>query len=157
LENIMRHVEMGENPYEAALKGSREVAFTIPSMTVSLACVFIPVVFMGGIVGKLLHEFSVTIVIAVLVSGVVSMTLTPMLCSRMIKSAKAEHEKRHNWFHRASENIFLSVQKRYERSLHWGMRNRIVIVLLFALSLVATVELFRVLPEDFLTPEDTGR
>ena len=89
-----------KRPIEAALIGSKEVVFTIPSMTISLAAVFIPVVFMGGIVGKLLHEFAVTIVIAVLVSGVVSMTLTPMLCSRMIKSAKDEHAKRHNWFYR---------------------------------------------------------
>src|SRR5215471_15611322 len=122
LENIMRHIEMGKAPYEAALKGSKEVAFTIPSMTVSLAAVFIPVVFMGGIIGKLLHEFAVTIVLAVLISGVVSMTLTPMLCSRMIKSAKDEHAKRHNWFYRGSERAFLAIQGGYETSLKWGMR-----------------------------------
>jgi HAE1 family hydrophobic/amphiphilic exporter-1 len=157
LENIMRHIEMGEAPYQASLKGSHEVAFTIPSMTISLAAVFIPVVFMGGIVGKLLHEFSVTIVIAVLVSGVVSLTLTPMLCSRMIKSAKDEHAKRHNRFYRASENVFLAVQSGYETSLRWSMAHRRFIVALFFLSILATVELFRVLPQDFLTAEDTGR
>ena len=157
LENIMRHVEMGKPPYEAALTGSKEVAFTIPSMTISLAAVFIPVVFMGGIVGKLLHEFAVTIVIAVLVSGVVSLTLTPMLCSRMIKSAKDEHAKRHNRFYRASENVFLAVQRGYQASLQWSMRHRKFIVLLFFLSMVATVQLFRIMPQDFLPSEDSGR
>jgi multidrug efflux pump subunit AcrB len=157
LENIMRHVEMGKPPYEAALTGSKEVAFTIPSMTISLAAVFIPVLFMGGIVGKLLHEFAVTIVIAVLVSGVVSMTLTPMLCSRMIKPAKDEHARRHGGFYRASENAFLAVQGAYETSLRWSMRHRMVIVLLFLLSMAATVQLFRMMPQDFLPSEDTGR
>ena len=85
LENIVRHIEMGEKPYEAALKGSREIGFTILSMTVSLAAVFIPIVFMGGIVGRLLHEFAVTIILAILFSGVVSVTLTPMLCARILQ------------------------------------------------------------------------
>ncbi len=85
LENIVRHIEKGEKPYEAALKGSREIGFTILSMTVSLVAVFIPIVFMGGIVGRLLHEFAVTIIMAILFSGIVSVTLTPMLCSRMLR------------------------------------------------------------------------
>ncbi|HEX5278435.1 MAG TPA: efflux RND transporter permease subunit [Micropepsaceae bacterium] len=157
LENIMRHVEKGEHPYEASLKGSAEVAFTIPSMTISLAAVFIPVIFMGGIIGKLLHEFAVTIVIAVLVSGVVSMTLTPMLCSRMIKSNKDQHAKGHNWFYRTSETAFVTVQRGYEVSLRWGMRHRLFVVSLFFLSLLATVQLFRIMPQDFLPSEDSGR
>ena len=86
LENIMRHIEHGEEPYEAALKGSKEIGFTIISMTVSLAAVFIPVLFMGGILGRLFREFAVTITIAILISGVVSITLTPMLCSRFLKA-----------------------------------------------------------------------
>ena len=85
LENIVRHMEMGEKPFEAALKGSREIGFTILSMTLSLAAVFIPVLFMGGILGRLLHEFAVTIGVAILVSGFVSLTLTPMLCSRFLR------------------------------------------------------------------------
>src|SRR5436853_4557008 len=85
LENIVRHIEMGERPLQAALNGSREISFTILSMTVSLAAVFIPLVFMGGIVGRLLHEFAVTIVLAILFSGLVSITLTPMLCSRVLR------------------------------------------------------------------------
>ena len=157
LENIMRHVEAGEAPYDAALVGSKEVSFTIPSMTLSLAAVFIPVVFMGGIVGRLLHEFAVTIVIAVLVSGVVSLTLTPMLCSRLIKSAKEEHAKHHNLFYRMSERGFASMQRGYERALRWSMAHRPVIFGIFVISLIATVELFRVMPADFLPSEDTGQ
>ena len=157
LENIMRHVEAGEDPYQAAMIGSKEVSFTIPSMTLSLAAVFIPVIFMGGVVGRLLHEFAVTIVIAVLVSGVVSLTLTPMLCSRLIKPAKDEHAKRHNFFYRLSESGFAALQRGYERSLRWGLRHRLTIFSLFAASLVATVLLFRVMPQDFLPSEDTGQ
>ena len=155
LENIMRHVELGENPYQAALVGSKEVSFTIPSMTLSLAAVFIPVIFMGGIVGKLLHEFAVTIAMAVLVSGVVSLTLTPMLCSRMIK--KESHAKRHNLFYRASEWGFNAVQRGYDRSLGWSIRHRFVIFLIFIGSIVLTVRMFQIMPQDFLPTEDTGR
>ncbi len=157
LENIMRHVEAGENPYQAAMTGSKEVTFTILSMTVSLVAVFIPVIFMGGIVGRLLHEFSMTIAIAVIVSGIVSVTLTPMLCSRLIKSAKEEHGRRHNVFYRASENGFAAIQRGYARSLNWSMRHRPFIFVLFLLSIVSTVQLFRIMPSDFLTPEDTGQ
>jgi len=157
LENIMRHIEAGEPPYQAALNGSKEVSFTIPSMTLALSAVFIPVVFMGGVVGKLLHEFAVTIIIAVFVSGIVSLTLTPMLCARLIKPAKDEHAKRHNFLYRMSENGFAAVQRGYESSLRWSLQNRRVIVGVFVLSIVATVQLFRIMPQDFLPTEDTGR
>jgi hydrophobe/amphiphile efflux-1 (HAE1) family protein len=157
LENIMRHVEAGEDPYQASIVGSKEVTFTILSMTVSLIAVFIPVIFMGGIVGRLLHEFSMTIAIAVLVSGIVSVTLTPMLCSRLIKSAKEEHSKHHNIFYRVSESGFLSMQRGYDRSLRWTMRHRPFVFVIFLLSIVATVQLFRIMPKDFITPEDTGQ
>src|SRR6266566_3082161 len=157
LENIMRHIEAGETPMEASLIGSKEVSFTIPSMTLALAAVFIPVVFMGGIVGKLLHEFAVTIVIAVLVSGVVSLTLTPMLCSRLIKSAQATHARRHNIFYRMSESGFAAVQRGYDRSLRWSLNHRRVIFVIFLICIAATVQLFRILPQDFLPTEDTGR
>jgi HAE1 family hydrophobic/amphiphilic exporter-1 len=154
LENIVRHVEEGERPYQAALIGSAEIGFTILSMTVSLAAVFIPLVFMGGIVGRLLHEFAVTIVLAIAVSGLVSISLTPMLCSRSLKPGKsAEHGKFYHW----SENAFDYVQSRYDRSLHWSMNNRPVILAVFAASLVATVGLFMIMPEDFLPSEDTGQ
>ena len=157
LENIMRHVEAGEPPLQASLIGSKEVSFTIPSMTIALAAVFIPVVFMGGVVGRLLHEFAITIVMAVLVSGVVSLTLTPMLCSRLLKSAAAEHAKRHNVFYRMSESGFAAIQRGYERSLRWSLRHRVIIFGVFLFSVFATVQLFRTLPQDFLPTEDTGR
>ena len=100
LENIVRHIELGEKPYEAAVKGSSEIGFTILSMTISLAAVFIPIVFMGGIVGRLLHEFAVTIIMAIIFSGIISITLTPMLCARLLRD---EHSASHNMFYRWSE------------------------------------------------------
>ena len=157
LENIMRHVEKGEPPMQAAFVGSKEVSFTIPSMTISLAAVFIPVVFMGGIVGRLLNEFAVTIVIAVLISGIVSLTLTPMLCARMIKSAQEEHAKRHNWFYRASERGFDAMQRGYGSSLKWSLRHKRFVFVIFLGTLAATVQLFRVMPQDFLPSEDSNQ
>ena len=103
LENIVRHMEMGKAPMQAAFDGSKEIAFTIVSMTLSLAAVFIPVLFMGGIVGRLLHEFAVTIGVAILVSGFVSISLTPMLCSRFLKPP---HAQKHGWFYNAIERMF---------------------------------------------------
>ena len=154
LENIMRHVEEGEAPREAAFAGSAEIAFTILSMTVSLAAVFIPLVFMGGIVGRLLHEFAVTIVIAIAVSGVVSVTLTPMLCSRFLRAGRGgEHGRFYEW----TENAFNRVQSGYERSLKWSLTHGPIIMGVFAASLVATVVLFMVIQEDFIPSEDTGQ
>ncbi|HEY8253349.1 MAG TPA: efflux RND transporter permease subunit, partial [Rhizomicrobium sp.] len=154
LENIVRHVEEGEAPYDAAVKGASEIGFTILSMTVSLAAVFIPIVFMGGIVGRLLHEFAVTIVLTILISGFISVTLTPMLCSRFLKAGKAqEHGRFYHW----SEKSFDRVQAGYERSLRWSMSHRTFIMLLFAGSLVATVGLFYVSKEDFIPSVDTGQ
>src|SRR5207244_4155454 len=121
LENIVRHMEKGTPPLEAAFTGAREVGFTILSMTLSLAAVFIPVLFMGGIVGRLFHEFAVTIGAAILVSGVVSLTLTPMLCSRFLKPLReAEHGK----FYAASEQVYERVLGWYEGSLDWVMQRR---------------------------------
>src|SRR5882672_1667895 len=132
LENIVRHVEAGEKAHEAALSGSREIAFTILSMTISLAAVFIPIVFMSGIVGRLLHEFAVTIIVAILVSGFVSVTLTPMLCARILQS---EHGKRHNAFYRASEGAFNIMHRAYDRSLRWCLAHRPVIFAIFLASI----------------------
>jgi HAE1 family hydrophobic/amphiphilic exporter-1 len=159
LENIMRHVEAGENPYQAALTGSKEVAFTILSMTASLAAVFIPVLFMSGIVGRLLHEFAVTIVIAIFVSGTVSVTLTPMLCSRLIRPAHQQHWKprERGLFSRWSEAALNRLYASYERSLRWSLSHRSLVLGAFAASLVATVVLFRTMPEDFLPSEDTSQ
>jgi multidrug efflux pump subunit AcrB len=154
LENIVRHIEMGETPREAALNGSGEIAFTILSMTLSLVAVFIPVVFMRGLVGRLLYEFSVTIILAILFSGLVSITLTPMLCARMLRS---ESHARHNVFYRWSENSFNWLQDQYDRSLDWSMQHKWVIIGLFFLSIGASVFLFRIMPQDFLPPDDQGQ
>jgi hydrophobe/amphiphile efflux-1 (HAE1) family protein len=157
LENIMRHVEAGEHPYRASLMGSREVAFTILAMTASLVAVFIPVLFMGGIVGRLLHEFAVTIMIAILISGLVSVSLTPMLCSLLLRPVEQEREVRRSAFYRWSEAGFKAMQVSYAKSLRWGLAHRRFILTLFAASLVATVELFRIMPTDFLPSDDIGQ
>jgi HAE1 family hydrophobic/amphiphilic exporter-1 len=126
-------------------------------MTVSLAAVFIPVLFMSGIVGRLLHEFAVTIVITILVSGLVSVTLTPMLCSRLIKPVRPGDAAHRGRFYRWSEQAFLAVQRGYSRSLHWCLAHRRVTLGVFVASLIATVGLFRAMPADFLPPDDVGR
>ena len=154
LENIVRHIELGMKPYDAAMKGSSEIGFTILSMTVSLAAVFIPVVFMGGIIGRLLHEFAITIVIAIVVSGVISVTLTPMLCARILKD---EHGEKHNAFYRWSEAGFDAMQTGYKNTLGWSMAHPRIIMGAFALSVLASVGLFMVMQQDFLPSDDTGR
>ncbi len=153
LENIVRHREAGERPFEAAIKGAREIAFTIVSMTISLAAVFIPVMFMSGIVGRLLNEFAMTIVIAILASGLISLTLTPMLCSRMIK---AGHETHGPLYYRL-EHAFDAMQAVYERSLKWCLAHQGFTFGLFVASLAASAFLFVVTPKDFLPSDDTGR
>src|SRR3569833_1306275 len=145
LENIVRHIEQGDKPYEAAMKGASEIGFTILSMTISLAAVFIPIVFMGGIVGRLLHEFAVTIIIAILFSGVVSVTLTPMLCARILKD---EHGQKHNWFYEWSENTFNRIQGAYDRTLRWSITHSRVILGLFFASLAASVLLLPFMQQD---------
>src|SRR5437867_517849 len=155
LENIVRHMEMGERPMQAALKGAREIGFTIVSMTLSLAAVFIPVLFMSGILGRLFHEFAVTIGAAILVSGVVSLTLTPMMCSRFLK---AEHETaRHGRFYDAAERFYQRSLHRYERTLHWVMGHRRATMVFSGAVLVGTVYLFVVVPKGFIPTEDTGQ
>jgi HAE1 family hydrophobic/amphiphilic exporter-1 len=154
LENIVRHMEAGDPPMQAAIKGSREIGFTILSMTLSLVAVFIPVLFMGGIVGRLLHEFAVTIACAIVVSGVVSLTLTPMLCSRFVR---AQHGLKHGRFYRASEGAFERVQGAYGASLGWALNHRFFIFLVFIASLAGTVYFFNDIPKDFLPSEDSGQ
>jgi HAE1 family hydrophobic/amphiphilic exporter-1 len=154
LENIVRHIELGEKPYDAAIKGSSEIGFTILSMTLSLAAVFIPLVFMSGIVGRLLHEFAVTITLAIVLSGIISVTLTPMLCARFLKD---EHNEKHNAFYRISEASFDYVQRGYVRTLNWSMSHRRTILATFFASLLASVVLFMVMPQDFLPTDDIGQ
>jgi HAE1 family hydrophobic/amphiphilic exporter-1 len=153
LENIVRHMEMGESRMEAALRGSREIGFTIVSMTLSLVAVFIPVLFLSGIVGRLLHEFAVTISIAVLVSGFVSLTLTPMLCSRFLKPPKEKHGR----LYTATESFFTEMTNFYDRTLRVVMRHRLATVTLSFLLLIATGYLFFILPKGFIPSYDAGR
>ena len=153
LENIVRHMEAGEGVLEAAVKGSKQIAFTILSMTLSLAVVFLPVLFMGGVVGRLLHEFAVTIGAAILVSGVVSLTLTPMLCSRFLRPPR---EARHGRLYMASEKVFNAMLAVYDRTLTRVMRHRRATILLSFALLAATIYLFIAIPKGFLPNEDTG-
>lgn len=154
LENIVRHREMGKPPLQAALDGSREISFTILSMTLSLTAVFIPVLFMGGLLGRLFHEFAVTISAAILVSGFVSLTLTPMLCSRFLKH---EHGVQHGRVYQMFESGFNRSLHAYQRSLAWVMDRR-PLALWFSLAiLVATVVLFKIVPTGFIPNEDTGQ
>jgi hydrophobic/amphiphilic exporter-1 (mainly G- bacteria), HAE1 family len=154
LENIVRHMELGERPLEAALRGSKEIAFTIVSMTISLAAVFLPVLFMGGIVGRLFHEFAVTIGCAILVSGFVSLTLTPMLCSRFLRPGKGAH---HGRFYALTERGFEASVRWYDRGLRRALDHPRLVLLGSALVLVAMVPLAAAVPKGFLPSEDTGR
>ncbi|MDR2012597.1 MAG: efflux RND transporter permease subunit [Rhodanobacter sp.] len=154
LENISRHMEMGKDKLRATFDGAREIGFTIVSMTLSLAAVFIPVIFMGGIVGRLLKEFAVTIVAAVLVSGFVSLSLTPMLCSRMLKPL---HGSEHGRLFRASERAFDAVQNFYRRTLEAGVRHRLVVLIVFFALIAATGWLAMRVPKGFLPNDDTSQ
>jgi hydrophobe/amphiphile efflux-1 (HAE1) family protein len=155
LENIIRHIEKGEPVMTAALRGSREIGFTIISMTISLVAVFIPVLFMGGVLGRLLHEFAVTISAAILVSGFVSLTLTPMLCSRFLKPIK--HGEKHGRIYEATERMFQKMLDAYERTLRASLRYRVTVMVVAALTMVLTIVLLVIVPKGFIPTEDTGR
>ena len=154
LENIVRHVEAGLDPRTAALQGAREIGFTILSMTLSLIAVFIPVIFMGGIVGRLFHEFAVTLSVAILISGIISVTLTPMLCSRFIKATYPGTKTR---LIDAFNRCFDMTQRAYVRSLRGCMARPQLVLGVFALSLLATVSLFESVPRDFIPAGDSGQ
>ncbi|MDQ6678412.1 MAG: efflux RND transporter permease subunit [Acidobacteriota bacterium] len=154
LENIVRHMELGEKPLAASLIGSKEIGFTIVSMTLSLAAVFIPVLFLGGILGRLFKEFAVTICVAILISGVVSVTLTPMLCSRFLRSP---HEQKRSWFYKATERFFDRWLHLYDISLQWVLRHRAITMFFSAAVLVATVWMFIVIPKGFIPDQDTDQ
>jgi hydrophobic/amphiphilic exporter-1 (mainly G- bacteria), HAE1 family len=155
LENIVRHMEKGEKPFEAALRGSREIGFTILSMTISLAAVFIPVLFMGGVIGRLFHEFAVTIGVAILVSGFVSLSLTPMMCSRFLR----EHAKeaRHGRLYKLTEKGFDWLLGIYVRTLGPVLRHPRQVLVFSAVVLGATLWLFVTIPKGFLPTEDQGQ
>ena len=154
LENIVRHMEMGEGVMEAALSGSREIGFTILSMTISLAAVFLPVFFMGGIMGRLLHEFAVVIITAILVSGVVSLTLTPMLCSRFLRPAG---EMQHGRLYMALERFFDRLLNVYDVSLQWSLRHKVFVMTVSGIILIITIWQFAVIPKGFLPAEDRSQ
>ncbi|MBI3278467.1 MAG: efflux RND transporter permease subunit [Acidobacteria bacterium] len=153
LENIVRHTEMGKTRREAAVAAAREIAFTIISMTISLVAVFIPVLFLSGIVGRLLHEFSVTIVVAILISGFVSLTLTPMMGSRFLGHSR---EARHRFVYRGLERGFDMLAKWYERTLAMALRWRLTTLAVALLMLAGTVYLFQTMPTGFIPSQDSG-
>ncbi len=153
LENIVRHIEQGEEPADAAMNGAAEVGFTILSMTLSLASVFIPLIFMGGIIGRLFREFAITISSAILVSGFVSLTLTPMLCARFLKPHRGET---HGRFYNATERAFNAVLGAYERSLAWAMRYRIVTFVFSIAILVSTGVLFTNIGKGLFPSDDAS-
>jgi HAE1 family hydrophobic/amphiphilic exporter-1 len=158
LENIVRHLEMGKPPLRAALEGSREVGFTIVSMTLSLVAVFIPILFLGGLIGRLFHEFAVTIGVAILVSGFVSLTLTPMLCSRFLRTGGGEDDRvARSGIARASERAFDWMLGTYDRSLQWVMDHRASALVTSGLILLGTLALGIVVPKGFLPDEDRGQ
>jgi HAE1 family hydrophobic/amphiphilic exporter-1 len=158
LENIVRHVEKGETPFQAAILGAREIGFTIVSMTLSLVAVFIPVMFMGGIIGRLLHEFAVTISAAILVSGFVSLTLTPMLASRMLRAdPRQERTARHGRLYWLFERGFDGLLAGYRASLTWAMAHSPWVLAVFFVTVAASVHLYRDIPKDFLPSGDSGQ
>jgi HAE1 family hydrophobic/amphiphilic exporter-1 len=154
LENIARHMEMGKSRMQAAYEGSKEVAFTIVAMTASLVAVFVPVLFMGGIVGRLLNEFAVTIAVAILISGFVSISLTPMLCSRFLKSS---HGQKHGSMYNITERMFEAWLRGYDRTLRITLRHRAVVMALSVVLIGGTMYLFTLIPKGFLPSEDQGR
>jgi hydrophobic/amphiphilic exporter-1 (mainly G- bacteria), HAE1 family len=155
LENITRHIEQGKSVMQATLEGSKEIVFTIISMTISLAAVFIPVLFMGGILGRLLEEFAVTIMAAVLISGFVSLTLTPMMCSRILKAHR--RDVRHGRLYMVFERGFDGMKHAYDVTLSWTLRHQRFVMALFLAICVVTGILFARAPKGFLPSEDSGQ
>ena len=153
LENIVRYIERGDTPLEASLKGSREIAFTIVSISVSLIAAFIPLLLMGGIIGRLFREFSMTVVLTIVVSAVIAITLTPMMCARFLKS---DHEVRHGRLYEWTERLFLAIENRYERALDVCLWHRFATLMVFFASVAATGWLFLAIPKGFFPQQDTG-
>jgi hydrophobe/amphiphile efflux-1 (HAE1) family protein len=154
IENITRYLEKGMSPYEAAMKGSREIGFTVLSMSISLIAVFIPILLMGGIVGKLFREFAVTLSVAIAVSLLVSLTTTPMLCARFLKPYD---EASHGPIYRASERVFNWLHAEYALALRWVLRHQPLVLLVVIGTVVLNVVLFIVVPKGFFPQQDTGR
>lgn len=153
LENIVRHVDEGMSPYEAALEGSKQIAFTIASMTLSLVAVFIPLIFMGGIIGKLFQEFAITLTIVTVVSGLISLTLTPMLCRYFIPPKK---EEKPTWMERQSSRLNQWMLQSYTKALHWALSHRLFMLGIGLGSVLLSAHFFKILPTDFIPDDDIG-
>ncbi|MEI8276624.1 MAG: efflux RND transporter permease subunit, partial [Hyphomicrobiales bacterium] len=156
LENIVRHIEGGMRPFEAALKGSREIGFTIVSITFSLIAVFIPVLLMGGMVGRVFREFAVAVSVAIIVSGFVSLTLTPMLCARVLKGHRPGEEEKQNIVLRLFEQGFDAVLRAYDRTLDRVLAHKSIMLGVTLLTVVGTIWLYVIVPKGFFPTEDTG-
>jgi multidrug efflux pump subunit AcrB len=153
IENIVRFIELGEKPLDAALKGARQIGFTVISLTVSLIAVFIPLIFMTGIVGRLFREFAITLSVAVAISALVSLTLTPMMCSRLLRP---EAEEKHGRAFRLSERLFQGLLAAYERGLQWVLRRQALTLAVAIATLVGTIWLYVIVPKGLLPQQDTG-
>ena len=154
IENITRHIEGGMRPYDAAMRGSREIGFTVLSMSTSLVAVFIPILLMGGLVGRLFREFAVTLSIAIAVSLLVSLTTTPMMCAKFLRS---ESDKAHGWFYRISDRFFDWMLGTYRRGLTWVMRHQPLTLAITIIAIALNIFLYIVVPKGFFPQQDTGR
>jgi hydrophobe/amphiphile efflux-1 (HAE1) family protein len=153
IENIVRYIEQGERPLEAALKGSRQIGFTIVSLTISLVAVFIPLLLMGGVVGRLFREFAITLSVAVIVSGILSLVLTPMMCATLLKPEVAGNRSR---LYLMSERAFDAVRKVYEDGLKWSLRHQTLTLAFTVLTFAASIWLYVIIPKGFVPEQDTG-
>src|SRR6202012_6079217 len=154
VENISRHLEEGLSPFDAAMLGSKEIGFTVLSMSTSLVAVFIPILLMGGIVGRLFREFAVTLSVAIGVSLVVSLTTTPMLAAKFLKPFS---EVSKGWFYRMGERHLARITGEYERGLRWGIRHKIITLMVFVITFGLNIYLFIIVPKGFFPQQDTGR
>ena len=155
IKNIVRYIEKGEPPLQAALKGARQIGFTVVSISLSLVAVFIPLLFMGGLIGRLFHEFAVTLSAAILVSGIVSLTLTPMLCGRFLK--REDPHAKHNAMYRVTERGFETIHAFYARTLKWVLGREYLMLIITGAVMVLTVWLYNVVPKGFFPQQDTGQ
>jgi multidrug efflux pump len=155
IENITRYLEEGMEPMQAALKGAAEIGFTVLSISISLIAVFLPILMMGGIVGRLFREFAVTLSVAIIVSLVISLTTTPMMCARLLRSHEAE--RKHGWIYNASERGFDAILLGYEKTLGWVMRHQFTTLMVMLGTLGLTVYLYIAIPKGFFPQQDTGR
>jgi len=153
IENIARYIEEGDAPLQAALKGSKQIAFTILSLTISLIAVLIPLLFMGDVVGRLFREFAITLGVTILISAVVSLTLTPMMCARLLRHTR---ESEQGWFYRVSQRVFDRTIERYGRSLRWVLSHQTATLIVAVATLVLTVLLYILVPKGFFPIQDTG-